>query len=401
MTSISRSGHFVKQPGGFRAFIPASFPPSPPVRMNTKLEKLLSQADLAVGGLSTITDILPNTDLFLGMYVRREAVLSSQIEGTQSTLEEVLRFEIAPSKAERFVDAGEIVNYVAALNHGLERLADLPISLRLFQEIHAILMRSGRGSHSTPGEFRRSQNWIGPPGCTLETASFVPPPVPHMKDALGELEKFLHSDSLPILILAGLAHAQFETIHPFLDGNGRIGRLLITLLLCERGILSRPVLYLSHFFKRNRLEYYDRLTAIREKGDWEGWLGFFLRGAEEVAREAIETTRSIRALKERHQQLIIHRVGDNPRARSLLDLLFRRPMISVRLAEQELGCSYNTANKFVGLFEELGLLETVTGDGRGRVYSYREYLDLFDAREGAADFGPPWDSSWELTGQED
>jgi len=266
---IMRSGRYIQQIEGYSAFIPAPLPPEPPIQMDEALNRLLSDADRALGRLDGATSILPNPDLFVAMYVRQEAVLSSQIEGTQSTLEDVLQYEIDVKGQERFKDVREVVNYVNAMNYGLKRLQDFPLCLRLLREIHAELLKDVRGSDRTPGEFRTSQNWIGSQGCNLSTAAFVPPTVAEMHKSLDNLEKFLHdTNSLPVLIHCGLAHAQFETIHPFLDGNGRIGRLLITFLLCQQGILQKPLLYLSHYFKFHKIEYYDRLMAIRTHGDW-------------------------------------------------------------------------------------------------------------------------------------
>ncbi|MCC5874627.1 MAG: Fic family protein [Candidatus Sumerlaeia bacterium] len=377
---MSRAGVFIKQPSGYRAFTPAPLPPHPAVAMDADLVNLLSQADRVIGRLDMVTEVLPNPDLFIGMYVRQEAVLSSQIEGTQSTLEDILQYEIDASGEPQIADVQEVVNYVAAMNHGLSRLPDLPLSLRLLKEIHEILLRKGRGKHSTPGEFRRSQNWVGPPGSTLMNATFVPPPVPEMMTALGDLEKFLHTNDLPVLIQAGLAHAQFETIHPFLDGNGRVGRLLITLLLCEKNVLKRPTLYLSHFFKIHRLEYYDRLTAIRQAGDWEGWLRFFLRGVAEVGTEAVDTTRKILALRDAHLALLAEKMPGNSYTARALDHLFASPMTTVRRMESHLSASYKTANKIIGEFESLGLLREIMGYRRNRVFAHEPYLALFPSR---------------------
>lgn len=256
------------------------------------------------------------------MYVRHEAVLSSQIEGTQSTLEDVLQFEMDAKGQEHPKDVEEVVNYVRSMNHGLKRLDSLPLSLRLIREIHEKLLQGVRGANRTPGEFRRSQNWIGPANCTLATATFVPPPVHDMQEALANLEKFLHDEkTYPTLIQCGLAHAQFETIHPFLDGNGRVGRLLITFLLCQRGILKFPLLYLSHYLKFHRAEYYDRLMAIRNDGNWEGWLRFFLKGVCEVSRSATETARKILELRQKHQALIRDKASNQTNAALLLDYL--------------------------------------------------------------------------------
>jgi Fic family protein len=343
---------------------------------------LLSRADQALGRLDGVAQTLLNPELFVAMYVRREAVLSSQIEGTQSTLDDVLEFELDARGREMPQDVTEVVNYVRALNFGLERLASLPLSLRLIREIHAELLSGVRGAERQPGQFRVSQNWIGATNAPLSQASFVPPPVAEMHRALDNFEKFLHDrDELPVLIHCGLAHAQFETIHPFLDGNGRVGRLLITFLLCHRGVLHRPLLYLSHYLKRHRAEYYDRLTAIREAGDWEGWLKFFLRGVGEAADEATATARAIVGLREEHRGLIQEgRLGLN--GLRLLDLLFQWPILNVNLVRNGLHLSFYTANKLVERFRELGLLEEITGSHRNRRYRYTRYLALFEEREG-------------------
>lgn len=379
-----RAGRYVQQFSGYRAFIPASLPPVPPVRMEGELMSLLSEADRALGRLDGAGSILPNPDLFVSMYVRQEAVLSSQIEGTQSTLEDVLEYEMDAQGPKRSKDAEEVVNYVHAMNHGLQRLADLPLSLRLLREIHERLMRDVRGSERNPGEFRTSQNWIGPQGCGLTGATFVPPPPHDMEIALDNLEKFLHEQqALPVLVQCGLAHAQFETIHPFLDGNGRVGRLLITLLLCERRILERPLLYLSVFLKAHRQEYYDRLTAIRTEGDWEGWLRFFLRGVAEVSGAATRTARSILKLREETRQ----KLADSTLGGRLLDYLFERPVVSVRAAEEHLGCSYGAASHLIEQMERLGVLRETTGQKRNRLYRYEPYLALFE-QQGVDTQGP-------------
>jgi Fic family protein len=375
-----RSGHFVKQASGYRAFIPAPLPPEPPIQMDSEIVALLSQADLALGRLDGATLILPNPNLFVAMFVRQEAVLSSQIEGTQSTLEDVLVFEIDEAGEEQPKDIEEVVNYVRAINFGLEHLEQLPMSLRLIREIHSELLMGGRGGHLTPGEFRRSQNWIGPAGSTLTNATFIPPPVPEMHEALGNLESFLHQSTYPVLIQCGLAHAQFETIHPFLDGNGRVGRLLITFMLCERQVLTRPLLYLSYYFKLHRMEYYDRLSAVRTQGDWEGWLKFFLRGVLEVSHEAVDRAKAILELREAHRQILItHLDHQASRALQLLEVLFTQPIVTVRLVEKAIQCSYVTANKIIKQFEEVGLLQKNNGAQRNRRFRYDAYLRLFEA----------------------
>lgn len=377
-----RAGQYVKQLDGYRAFIPAALPPVPPLEMDRELTRLLSEADHALGRLDGVTSVLPNPDLFVSMYVRHEAVLSSQIEGTQSTLEDVLQFEIDAKGEEHPKDVEEVINYVRAMNYGLKRLDELPLSLRLIREIHGELLKGGRGANRTPGEFRRSQNWIGPANCTLATATFVPPPVHEMQGALENLEKFLHdTTSFPTLIVCGMAHAQFETIHPFLDGNGRVGRLLITFLLCQRGILKFPLLYLSHYLKFHRAEYYDRLMAIRNDGHWEAWLKFFLKGVGEVSRSATETARRILELRQKHLALIRKQAVNQAHAAGLLDYLFEQPIVTARLVEERLNCAYMTADKLLKKFAELKIVQETTGGQRYRRFEYLPYLALFEPRE--------------------
>ena len=381
-----RSGDYVKQPSGYSAFVPAPLPPNPPVLMDAELTRLLSDADRALGRLDGIGSVLPNPDLFVAMYVRQEAVLSSQIEGTQSTLEDVLQFEVDAKGTDLPKDIEEVVNYVGALNYGISRLDTLPLSLRLIREIHSKLLKGVRGANRDPGEFRKTQNWIGPAGATLATATFVPPPVPEMQEALDKFEKFLHDESLPVLIQCALAHAQFETIHPFLDGNGRVGRLLITFLLCQRNVLHRPLLYLSHYLKTNRAEYYDRLMAIRNDGNWESWLKFFLKGVEEVSTEAITTSRQIFALRESHRAVINKDLGSGAAAGlRLLDYLYEQPIISVRMVESHLKSSFVTANKLVEQLVKANILKETTGGLRNRRYSYFPYLELFESSRTAPD----------------
>lgn len=375
-----RAGLYAKQPTGYKAFLPNPLPPEPPVQMDEELWALLSQADRALGRLDGSTEVLPNPDLFVFMYVRKEAVLSSQIEGTQASLIDVLEFEAQTLEPDRPQDVGEVINYVDAMNYGLERLEDLPVSLRLIREIHRRLLSGVRGEARNPGEFRETQNWIGPPGCTLQTATFVPPPVPEMRQALGNLETFLHDETpMPVLLRVGLAHAQFETIHPFLDGNGRIGRLLTTFLLVEKGILKRPLLYLSYYFKKNRSEYYDRLQAVRDRGDWEGWLKFFLRGVHSVAQKATAVARQIVNVRESHREVVTKRLGRGAgRALALLETLYDRPVVSVNRVTEVTGLTFANANTLVKQLSDLGLLSEITGRRRNRVFVYRPYLDLFE-----------------------
>jgi Fic family protein len=376
-----RAGRLVNQPGRYKAFIPSPLPPDPPLRLDDEAVALLDNAAMALGRLDGLAINLPNPDLFVSMYVRKEAVLSSQIEGTQASLEDVLAFEVEAAKDRIPPDTEEVVNYVRAMNYGMRRLKALPMSLRLIREIHRELMRGVRGSERMPGEFRTSQNWIGPPGSTLAEATFVPPPPHAMTTALGDLEKFLHANiALPPLIRCALVHAQFETIHPFLDGNGRVGRLLISFLLYHAGILARPLLYLSYFFKANRDAYYDRLNRVRFEDDWEGWTRFFLRGVAEVAKEAAETAMKILALRGRCERTI-HRTTRRAAANALrlLDYLFEHPVTTTAKVSAALQVSAPTANSLVAAFERAGLLRETTGQAWNRVFSFEPYLRLLRA----------------------
>jgi Fic family protein len=374
----ARAGRFVRQPGGYASFVPAPLPP-PDLVIDAGLQALLSTADLALGRLDGATKLLPDPDFFVLMYVRREAVVSSQIEGTQASLMDVLEYEAEMDHAERRVDVVEIANYVTAMNHGLARLAQLPISRRLLGEVHEILMRDVRGGEpqKTPGEFRKSQNWIG--GASPATARFVPPPWEEVGPAFADLERYLHDDEpMPELIKAGVAHAQFETIHPFLDGNGRIGRLLISFWLVEQGIIQRPILYPSLFFKEHRDDYVDRLQAIRDEGAWEDWLAFFVDGVGQVAEEATARAVQIVQLREEHQRLIGEKLGKRaPNALALLEQLFRLPVVSARRVESMVGVSQPTASALVRDLEGIGILRELTGKRRNRLFGYQAYLDLF------------------------
>ncbi len=373
-----RAGRYVRQSTGYAAFIPTRLPPDPAIDL-ARLAPILSAADQGIGRLDGVSRTLPNPDLFVAMYVRREAVLSSQIEGTQSSLDDVLAYELDATATQLPLDVEEVFNHVAAMNYGLERLATLPLSLRLIREIHERLMAGVRRAEKSPGEFRRTQNWIGSPGASLRDASFVPPPPHEMIESLGDLERFLHEPGpLPALVHAGVAHAQFETIHPFLDGNGRVGRLLITFLLVHRGVIGRPLLYLSHYLKRHRTEYYDRLTSIRESGDWEGWLTFFLQGVAATADEATRTSVAILEMRQLHREAVAA-LGAN--ALRLLDHLYDRPLVNVNSVATTLGVSWPTAGKLIGQFEERALLQEITGHRRNRIFRYGPYLEMFQDDE--------------------
>ena len=374
--TLHRAGRYISQVTGYKAFIPEPLPPVPAIALDGELLTLLSNADRDIGRLDAIAALLPNPDLFVAMYVRHEAVLSSQIEGTQSTLEDVLAFEVAATHTDAPNDTEEVVNYVRAMNHGLRRLeGGFPLSLRLLREIHGELMHGVRGGDKSPGEFRTSQNWIGGKGATLAAAQFVPPPAHELMRVLGEFENFLHQAkaNVPLLVRCGLAHAQFETIHPFLDGNGRVGRLLITLMLCEERALTRPLLYLSVFLKAHRAEYYDRLTAIRTQGHWEPWLKFFLHGISVTARAATRTAHDIVNLRELHRSSVMK----NAKALKLLDHLLQQPLVSPKRIAELLGCSHPTAVKLALDMQARGWLTEVTGFERNRVYRYQPYMDLF------------------------
>ena len=382
-----RAGRFITQPEGYAAFVPEPLPPDPPLALDTDLLNLLESAGGELGRLDGVAKVIPDPEFFVSMYVRREAVLSSQIEGTQSTLEDLLELELESEHSDPYSDVFDLINYVQAMNFGLDRIKTLPLSLRLIREIHKALLRDGRGSKATPGEFRRTQNWIGPQGASIKQATFVPPSVPDMKKALHDFEGFLHAERrYPTLIEVGLAHAQFETIHPFLDGNGRVGRLLNTFLLVHRGILRQPLLYLSYYFKLHRTEYYDRLMAVRRSGDWEGWIQFFLRGVVQTAQEATETAEKLFELRESHRGLILDKnLGQN--GLLLLSNLFQRPLVNINLVASILGSTFPTASRLVSGFEELGLLKEITGQKRSRMFRYEPYLALFNDTIGDDDEG--------------
>ena len=364
-----------------RAFVPPVLPPDPPIDILGLLPQL-SAAERALGRLDGITVLLPRQEFFLYMYVRKEAVLSSQIEGTQSTLADLLRFETEAQAGQPIDDIREVSNYVDAMMYGLERLAELPLSLRLIREMHARLLRSARGGTKNPGEFRRSQNWIG--GTRPSNALFVPPPVAELDVCLDQFERFMHEDAsrLPPLIKAGLLHVQFETIHPFLDGNGRIGRLLVTLYLCVEGVLRKPLLYLSLYLKTHRADYYRLLQEVREHGAWEAWLDFFLVGVAETANQAFDAATRIAELFKHDREQI---TAESERAGSLLrvhDLLQRNPFTTAGALVELTGLTAPTINAALADLRRLGVVDEVTGRRRGRVFGYRAYLDILN--EGTA-----------------
>lgn len=382
MSHHHRAGRYIKQSTGYSAFIPAPLPPADALRYDDEMLSLVSRADLALGRLDGSIQTLPDADLFVFMYVRKEAVLSSQIEGTQSSLNDLLEAEAKILSPHRPRDVDEVLNYVNAMNYGIKRLAELPFSIRLTKEIHARLLEGVRGAECEPGEVRRSQNWIGPGGCTLTEATYVPPPPSELAQALSDLEKFVHADdAMPALVKIGLIHAQFETIHPFLDGNGRMGRLLISFLLFQSEILLKPVLYLSHYFKQHRQRYYDLLQNVRDNGDWEIWLKFFLTAVSEVSLEATDTARQIVALREHHRRRIVDSFGRaTANGLTVLESLYSHPIITVNNIADMTGVSFTAANKLMNRFVEEKILIESTGQARNRQFRYTDYINLFASR---------------------
>ncbi|MCH7605331.1 Fic family protein [Patescibacteria group bacterium] len=374
-----RTGTFVSQlegSVGYKAFIPNELPFE--VNIDPELQSLLSRADIALGRLDGVADTLPKDiiDFFILMYVRKEATLSSQIEGTQATFVDVLKAEARIEDNETHKDVDEVLNYISAMNYGLKRLETIPLSLRGIKEIHKKLLMGVRGEWKTPGEFRISQNWIG--GTNLQTARFIPPPHQKVLPLMSNLEKYLHNDTLvPILIKTGLLHAQFETIHPFLDGNGRIGRLLVTFYLCQQGILRKQLLYLSDFFKENRQDYYDRLNDFRRKDDIEGWLKFFLEGIVNTSEKSVETAREIIKLRDSHLNRVAGLGKSSEKGILLLNTLYRTPIVRVKNVEKLVSLSNPNALSLVDKFVKLGILQELTGQKRNRIFSYKDYISLF------------------------
>ena len=372
------AGRVVRTAQGYAAFVPALLPPK--LQYDEGLVVSLSRADAALSELSGLGRHLPNPHLLIAPYVRREAVLSSRIEGTKASLSDLLRDEAAaPLVRAEDNDVLEVRNYVSAMEYGLERLKKLPLSLRLVREIHGRLMKGVRGEHGTPGEFRRSQNWIGPAGSTPETAPYVPPPADYLNEALSDWERFLHErEVFPDLVQCAIMHEQFEAIHPFLDGNGRVGRLLITLFLVERGRLSQPLLYLSAYIEAHRQEYYDLLQRVRTRGDWLAWVRFFLTGVTEIATEAVRHASQLMDLREKFRT----RLRDKPTPLALLDELFLNPYMSVARAQKVLKVSNPTARKAVILLQQKGLLKEVTGREWGKLYLAAPIMEVIERPRG-------------------
>lgn len=362
-----------------RAFLPNPLPPNPPLELD-RFYPLLDRANQALGRLDGLSNILPSPDLFLYFYVRKEAVLSSQIEGTQSSLSDLLLFENEAVPGVPLDDVREVSNYVAALDHGLKRLREgFPLSLRLIREIHEILLRKGRGKDKTPGEFRTTQNWIG--GTRPGNAIYVPPPPERLMECLDSFEKFLHDETvtLPLLVQLSLIHVQFETIHPFLDGNGRLGRLLITLLLCARGALQEPLLYLSLYFKTHRSHYYDLLQRVRQDGAWEEWLEFFLEGVESTAKQAAETAVELNRLFAADRKRIQEIGRPALTALRVHEYMQMKPLISIGLAARALNLTVTTVGTALARLESLGIVRETTGRERDRIFAYSHYVEIVSA----------------------
>jgi len=362
-----------------QAFVPAPLPPKPAVNWTPELRDKFDLALLALGRLDSVSTLLPDTSLFLYMYIRKEAVLSSMIEGTQSSISDLLVFELDQNPGVPIDDVREVSNYVAALNHGLHKLEEgLPLSLRLFREIHGVLLTKGRGSRQDPGEFRRSQNWIG--GTRPGNATFVPPPVDEMLQCLSDLELFLHDqpESTPALLKAALAHVQFETIHPFLDGNGRLGRLLITLILCEQEVLREPMLYLSLYFKTHRKHYYDLLNKVRSSGDWEAWIDFFAEAVIVTATQAVETAQQIFDLANRDTNKISSIGRASASTLQVHRALMEQPIATSNWLVEKTGITPATINKALGHLERLGVVKELTDQKRNRLFAYSEYLEIMN-----------------------
>ena len=373
----SSAGKVIHNRKGFWTFIPNSLPPT--IQWSPALISAVGDAERTLAKLDSLANTLPSPHILVRSYTRREAVLSSRIEGTRASLNDVYIYEATRlSYLEPTSDAREVHNYVKALEHGMERLSSLPVSLRLIREIHAVLMESVRGEHLTPGEFRRSQNWIGAPGSTLESARFVPPPVDEMHKALSDLEKYIHASSdLPPLVRAAMIHYQFEAIHPFLDGNGRIGRLLIMLLLLEWRLLTQPWLYLSAFFETHRAGYYDLLLAVSQRGEWENWLSFFLEGIRDQSDDAIARLKHLQSLRQKYKSLLKNeRAGE--RLMQVIDVLFERPILSIRQLETTMDIPYRSAQRYIEKLEQLNILKEVTGQARNRLYQSDEILSALE-----------------------
>lgn len=372
----SRSGKTATQAGGYLAFLPNPLPPHPPLNMDEEALLVLSAADRAVGALSTFGDLIPSTNLFVAMYVRREALLSSEIEGIACTLEDVLKYEEAEErpKVEETPDVAQVVNYVRAFNAGIEQLREQPFSLEMIRTLHKILLAHSSRGDDRAGNFREDQNWIGPKGSTVATAHYVPPPVDHMRMSLGNFEHYVRDKrDMPLLVRCALVHAQFETIHPFSDGNGRIGRLLVPLMLAAEGALRHPLLYLSLYFLENRIEYYERLMVVRRAGDWEGWLKFFLAGVRITAEDAMQRSKTILAL---YEDVVRKAAALRRSAIPIAETLFAHPIITTQGARKHTGLAFDTARQALESLATAGIVKEITGKRRGRIYVFDRYIEI-------------------------
>lgn len=380
--SSKAPGRVLRTPKGYWSFIPNPLPPAG-IDWSSSLVSALAEAERNLGRLASLADRLPSPYIIVRPFIRREAVLSSRIEGTRASIADLYHFESAQlSFLEDTADVREVHNYVRALDYGLERLKSLPVSLRLIREMHGILMEGVRGEHLTPGQFRRSQNWIGPPGSTIESASFVPPPVDEMHEGLGALEKYIHTPSdIPQLARLGLIHYQFEAIHPFLDGNGRMGRLLAVLLLIEWGLISQPLLYLSAFFEAHRQDYYARLLAVSQGGEWEYWLLLFLKGISSQSFDAMNRIERLGQLREAFQERLPSEWAAG-RLQQTLDVLFERPILNIRQLATMLVVPYRTAQRYMERLEEAGIVREATGQRRNRLYRADEILQALEGENG-------------------
>ena len=374
---MNRAGEYVTNLSGeamYKSFKPSPLPPTPDINVDTEMLKKLVEANRALAKLVTTANLIPNVDLFISMYVRKEALISSQIEGTQCTLDDVLDPE---AEQNMNLDVGDVINYVNATRYALEKLEEMPLCNRLLREIHRELLSGVRGQEKNPGEFRKSQNWIGPANCSLKDARYIPPNVDDMNQAMTDLEKYMNEDEeLDSLIRIALIHYQFETIHPFLDGNGRVGRLMILLYLMQQGIITKPIIYISYFLKKNQIEYYDRISEVRRSGNYEQWVSFFLESVSAAATDSLETVEKLSALHTQNigKLPVSNRKTDN--LRRIFDYIEQYPIVDIKKTAQDLDLSYNTVSTAVKKLVTLGILKETTNTSRNRVFSYEEYLNI-------------------------
>ena len=374
---MKRAGIYVDNLNGeatYQSFKPNPLPPIPEIEMDGEIVKLLVDANKQLVKLDTASQLISNADLFISMYVRKEALISSQIEGTQCTLDDVLDPEV---EANANLDVSDVINYVKATQYALKRLERLPLCCRLIREIHEVLMENVRGQDKTPGEFRHSQNWIGPANCSLKDARYIPPNVEDMQTAMSDLEKYINENvDYDPLIRAALIHYQFETIHPFLDGNGRIGRLLILLYLMEQRLIEKPVICISYFLKKNQIEYYDRISEVRRTGNFEQWIRFFLEAVSKAASDSLEAIRQLSVLHDTNVEKLPKTTRSKDNLRAVFDYIEQYPIIDIKRTAKELEVSYNTVAAAVRKLVELGILQETTNAARNRVFAYEEYLAI-------------------------